>query len=596
MKAFIKWILPALLLFFTCCLTQEDYDEVTVTSEGEENESEEEVTYSSPVPSGRVYLAESFDDPQLFRKKWIISQAKKDDTDENIAKYDGKWEVEPAQRHPLRGDMGLVMKSRAKHSAISAHLDRPFRFEDKPLIVQYEVNMQVGQECGGAYLKLLSHEEGPRGVDLLHFRDKTPYTIMFGPDKCGNDHKLHFIFRHKNPLNGTYSEKHCRKPKDRVEEPMKDKRPHLYTLIVRPDNSFEVRVDHKVVNEGSLLEDFNPEVNPPAEIDDPTDSQPVDWDDREKIPDPEAEKPDDWDEDAPAQLPDESAVKPDGWLDDEPQMIPDPTAKRPEDWDDDMDGEWEAPLVPNPLCEGAPGCGEWKRPMVPNPAYRGKWRPPMIDNPAYRGKWAPRKIPNPDYFHDEHPFKMTPISAVGFELWSMSDLILFDNILVTDDLAVADQWAADTFDLKKKKLDQDTEGLIMRIISYTNAHPWLWALYLVVVALPLVLLLVFCCSSSQESTADNKKTDGVTLDAEGKEDGGEDEEEEDGVSGGERNKDEDDEEDDEEEEGGEGSKGQESDTKDDGKKGDEGEEIEEADVTEVGPERSSPRRRRPRKE
>ena len=30
---------------------------------------------------------------------------------------------------------------------------------------------------------------------------QTPYTIMFGPDKCGSDSKLHFIFRHTNPLN-----------------------------------------------------------------------------------------------------------------------------------------------------------------------------------------------------------------------------------------------------------------------------------------------------------------------------------------------------------------------------------------------------------
>ncbi|KAG8230108.1 hypothetical protein J437_LFUL007652 [Ladona fulva] len=297
------------------------------------------VPYSSPVPSGRVYLAETFDDPQIFKKKWILSEAKKDDTDENIAKYDGKWDLEAAQRHPMRGDLGLVLKSKAKHAAIAAHLDRPFRFEDKPLIVQYEVNMQNGQECGGAYLKLLSHVDGPRGVDLLHFRDKTPYSIMFGPDKCGNDHKLHFIFRHKNPLNGTLSEKHCKKSKDRLEEQMKDKKPHLYTLILRPDNTFEIRVDHKlehqqfsVINEGSLLEDFHPPVNPPAEIDDPTDIQPEDWDDREKIPDPEAEKPEDWDEDAPAQLPDASAVEPEGWLHDEQPMIPDPTAKRPDDW------------------------------------------------------------------------------------------------------------------------------------------------------------------------------------------------------------------------------------------------------------------------
>ena len=47
---------------------------------------------------------------------------------------------------------------------------------------------------------------------------------------------------------------------------------------------------------------------------------------------------------------------------------------------------------------------------------------------------------------------MTPISAVGIELWSMSNDIYFDNVLVTSDLAVADSWAADTYDLKIQKV------------------------------------------------------------------------------------------------------------------------------------------------
>ena len=40
-------------------------------------------------------------------------------------------------------------------------------------------------------------------------------------------------------------------------------------------------------------------------------------------------------------------------------------------------------------------------------------------------------------------------SAVGLELWSMSDDILFDNFIVTDDKEVADKWAKDSFELKK---------------------------------------------------------------------------------------------------------------------------------------------------
>lgn len=37
----------------------------------------------------------------------------------------------------------------------------------------------------------------------------------------------------------------------------------------------------------------------------------------------------------------------------------------------------------------------------------------------------------------------------------MSNNILFDNLLITDDENVADEWAAQTYDLKKKQIDKD---------------------------------------------------------------------------------------------------------------------------------------------
>lgn len=62
------------------------------------------------------------------------------------------------------------------------------------------------------------------------FVDKTPYTIMFGPDKCGEDYKLHFIFRHKNPKTGEYEEKHAKKSESDLRTYYTDKKTHLYTL------------------------------------------------------------------------------------------------------------------------------------------------------------------------------------------------------------------------------------------------------------------------------------------------------------------------------------------------------------------------------
>ncbi|XP_045115472.1 calnexin-like [Portunus trituberculatus] len=492
----------------------DDEEEVTVTEEVvEKGEEVEDVIYTTPKQIENAHLMETFDDSVAFEKRWIRSQAKKEGVDDDIAKYNGVWELEESEKMPLIGDRGLLLKSKAKHAAISVPLKKTFNFVDKPLVVQYEVNLQNGQECGGAYIKLLTDQDG--GVDLNNFNDKTPYTIMFGPDKCGNDYKLHFIFRHVNPLNGEIEEKHAKatNPRERIEEPFKDKKPHLFTLVVRPDNTYDISLDQEVVNTGSLLEDFSPPVNPPKEIDDPEDFMPKDWDEREKIPDPEATKPDDWDEDAPMQIPDPDAVKPKGWLDDEPEMVPDPTSEKPEDWDDEMDGEWEAALINNPKCAEAPGCGEWKAPVIDNPSYKGKWRPPMIDNPNYRGKWKPRTIPNPDYFEDLEPFKMRPIAAVGLELWSMSDNILFDNLLVTDNMADANQLAAETYDLKIMKLEKGQVGVFRRIINYSNKNPWLYGLYVLLVAIPVVLIFTCCCAETKESkNAKRKKTDEPTED------------------------------------------------------------------------------------
>lgn len=297
-------------------------------------------------------------------------------------------------------------------------------------------------ECGGAYLKLLKENAD---LHAEEFSNASPYVIMFGPDKCGATNKVHFIFKHKNPKTGEYEEKHLKSP------PMAKitKQSTLYTLIVKPDQTFEIRIDGKEAKSGSLLEEFTPSVNPPAEIDDADDKKPEDWVDKAQIPDPKAKKPEDWDEDAPYEIVDEEAEKPEDWLEDEPEFIPDPEAAKPEDWDDEEDGDWLPPTVANPKCEEASGCGKWSKPMKPNPAYKGKWSAPVIENPAYKGQWAPRKIPNPAYFEDKAPANFEPIGAIGFELWTMTKDILFDNIYVGHSIEDAEKLQKESFDIKK---------------------------------------------------------------------------------------------------------------------------------------------------
>jgi hypothetical protein len=96
----------------------------------------EKAKYVRPVPAGEVFFVETFED-NVIGSKWLKSKAKKEDVEEVIAKYDGMWAVEPSADSHLEGDKGLVLKSKAKHHAISSRLVKPFHFSaNAPLIIQ----------------------------------------------------------------------------------------------------------------------------------------------------------------------------------------------------------------------------------------------------------------------------------------------------------------------------------------------------------------------------------------------------------------------------------------------------------------------------
>ncbi|KAJ3240825.1 hypothetical protein HDU81_002678 [Chytriomyces hyalinus] len=380
-------------------------------------------------------------------KRWISSEAKKivdGIEDDELLRFRGLWNIEEPTVFPgFSGDRGLVVKTPASHHAISASFKEPIETDGKTFVAQYEVKLQNGLECGGAYMKLLTADSE---FMPAQFSDKTPYTIMFGPDRCGTTNKVHFIFRHKNPKTGEIEEKHL----SETPQAKFDKKSNVYTLVVRPDNSFEMLINDESVKKGSLLTDFVPPVNPPKMIDDPKDVKPADWVDTAKIPDPEAKKPADWDDEAPREIIDEDATMPEDWLVDEPQSIPDPESTKPDDWDDEEDGEFTAPTIDNPKCAEVSGCGPWTKPLKPNPAYKGKWKAPIIDNPAYKGVWAPKQIENPAYFEDKQPSNMGQIGAIGFELWTMQNGILFDNIYIGNSEKDAKAFRKETWAAKYK--------------------------------------------------------------------------------------------------------------------------------------------------
>ncbi|KAH7683384.1 Calreticulin/calnexin protein [Dioscorea alata] len=388
---------------------------------------------------------ESFD--ESFEGRWIVSD--KDD-------YQGIWKHSKSEGHE---DYGLLVSEKARKYAIVKELGEPVKLKDGTIVLQFETRLQNGLECGGAYIKYLRPQDA--GWVPKEFDNESPYSIMFGPDKCGSTNKVHFIVNHKNPKTGKFVEHHLKYPPSVPS----DKLTHVYTAILKPNNELQILIDGEEKKKANFLsaDDFEPALIPPETIPDPDDKKPEDWDERAKIPDPDAVKPEDWDEDAPMEIEDEDAVKPEGWLDDEPEDIDDPEATKPEDWDDDEDGEWEAPKIDNPKCEEAPGCGEWKRPTKRNPAYKGKWYAPMIDNPNYKGIWKPQQIPNPDYFELDKP-DFEPIAAIGIEIWTMQDGILFDNILIASDEKKAESYRDEkwkpkyTSEKEKQKADDAASG------------------------------------------------------------------------------------------------------------------------------------------
>merc|ERR1739845_185443 len=83
----------------------------------------------------------------------------------------------------------------------------------------------------------------------------------------------------------------------------------------------------------------------------------------------------------------------------------------------------------------------------------------MISNPEYKGVWGAKKIANPEYVDDDTVYKYEDFGFIGFDLWQVKGGTIFDNIIITDDTAEADTFAAKWKALseieKAKKKEED---------------------------------------------------------------------------------------------------------------------------------------------
>merc|ERR1711990_1155507 len=269
------------------------------------------------VASAEGYFEEDFSGD--WESRWIQSKAKDDLGTMKVSS--GKF------YNDAEAGKGLQTSQDAKFYAISAKT-KEFSNEGKTLVIQYSVKHEQDIDCGGGYLKI-----APSDAQGEKFNGDSKYNIMFGPDICGSStKKTHVIFN--------YKEKNLdKKTEVRAES---DTLSHLYTLIVKPDNTYEVQIDMNKVDSGSLSEGWA--FLEPKQIRDPDEKKPSDWVDAAEIDDPADKKPDGYD-----------AI---------PAKIADPKATKSDDWDDESDGTWEAP-------------------QIDNPEYKGVWEAKLIDNPKY---------------------------------------------------------------------------------------------------------------------------------------------------------------------------------------------------------------------
>jgi len=350
------------------------------------------------VATAKIAFEERFEDGDSWTERWVQSA--------HSGKEFGEFKLTAGKFYgDEKASQGIQTSQDARFYGVSSKFDKVSN-KEKPLVIQFSVKHEQNIDCGGGYLKVFGCD-----FDQKDMHGESPYQIMFGPDICGpGTKKVHVIFSYKGQ---NYLIKKDIRCKDDVFS-------HLYTLILTPDNKYEVLIDNESAEKGSLEEDWD--MLPPKKIKDPEASKPEDWEDNETIEDPEDTKPEDWDK---------------------PEHIADNEAKKPEDWDDEMDGEWEPP-------------------MVDNPEYKGEWKPKQIPNPGYKGPWVHPEIDNPDYVEDSNLYLREDMCHVGLDLWQVKSGTIFDNFLITDDAEEAkkigqETWGAIKDAENKMKTEQDEE-------------------------------------------------------------------------------------------------------------------------------------------
>ncbi|KAH7831723.1 putative calreticulin [Monocercomonoides exilis] len=357
-----------------------------------------------------VFFSEPFN--ETWRYRWVESSA-------NIAegasghfgwsagRYYGDW----------KKSMGLMTTEDRKYYQISADFNKTVNTLNRKLIFSFTVKMEREIGKGGCYMKLLGE-----GLDQDQFTSDDTYEILFGPDIIQRFQSQVKLMIRKGTEYYTLNES--------VYAPM-DELTHMYTLVLRPDNTYEIMVDGKLEASGRIQDKF-PDLLGPKYVPDPNATKPKDWVDAPEIPDPKYVRPDYWDD---------------------RRMIPNPkyTETKPDNWDEAKKGPWKQPPK-----------------EIPNPNYMGLWRPRMIKNPEYKGVWKAPLVMSDEWkkANELYAFK---IKYVGLDVYHLQAGTIFDNVFVGDDLFEWEEWVEETFTGLQDKEKKAYE--IIERDTYLESHP-----------------------------------------------------------------------------------------------------------------------------
>ncbi|KAJ3450256.1 calreticulin and calnexin [Anaeramoeba flamelloides] len=133
---------------------------------------------------------------------------------------------------------------------ISHRFSKPLDFSENGIIFHYTIRWQFPLNCGGAYVKFFREPKSflfdPKTVNGL-----TPYSLMFGPDRCGSKSVVHFRISTKRKLEETQESKNYEKHLKKTASVPLNLIAHSYMLRVY-QGKYELKIDNEIRSEGLL--------------------------------------------------------------------------------------------------------------------------------------------------------------------------------------------------------------------------------------------------------------------------------------------------------------------------------------------------------